>query len=83
VESNRWLVELESGSIQRLLRHASPLVGTAKSNTKTKSSAEEKTDLFMPAHSCSPKSLDTADFLIDGLTSAAPPALACQQSLAD
>jgi hypothetical protein len=38
-----------------------------KATAKPKSSAEEKTDLFTPAHSCSPKTLDTADFLIDGL----------------
>jgi hypothetical protein len=41
----------------------------ATATPKTKPSGEEKTGLLAPAHSCSPNQLDTADFLIDGLTS--------------
>jgi hypothetical protein len=41
----------------------------SKSNTKSKTAYEEKTGLFVCAYSCVQNQLDTADFLIDGLTS--------------
>jgi hypothetical protein len=58
---------------QRLLGTRA-LVGTtkSKSNTKTKTLREEKNHLLALAHSCPQNQLDSADFLIDGLLSAAP-----------
>ena len=40
----------------------------SKSNTKSKTAYEEKTGLFVCSYSCAQNQLDTADFLIDGLT---------------
>ena len=59
------------GSIERLLACES-LVGMSKSNTKSKTLSEEGMCLLTLAHSCPQIKLDTADFLIDGLTCLAP-----------
>jgi hypothetical protein len=69
-------VELE-GFIERLLEGEPWSAATKKASAtpKAKPSGEEKTGLLSPAHSCSPNHLDTADFLIEGLTHSAPTAL--------